>query len=653
MQGNNEQSAQLLISLFIDKVKAKFKERVVSVHKIGSLGCHGDFSQCSDVDVALMLDVVKESDYSDIKMLWDEIKALNMEYADRLSIFWSCYDNNVFSCGKGRFPALDRADFLQFGVLLFGTDKRQQLTAPTHQLILQESADFVSTYMLAGDKFNELVSNVEVIASKGARYFSKFILFPVRLIFTIANPNIIGSNRDAVEYFNRELKEIMPEVLELITQAYLSRNTPPQQPVTTNITKLEIRLPQLYRFCIQLYYCMLQLQAQDILAVKLSVEILRIDAALADNTDYKKFVEQIENIITLKYAFLFKEWLKNKLTTPKLTNATQVFFKKLSNNSAPEPLTKDNIANRRPGIKGFFLSFAARPRNDVNISEKNIPGYEGYSVLTRIFKPKGLENCNEIPTLIYFPGNGFIFDLDGMHDGPCAEIAFHSGAQVILVTGTRLGPENRYPIGFYDAKNVFEEILHNPINYQVDLKCLFIGGDSSGGNYAVKISYDYGQQIKGLFLVSPHIDLDGKSINEAGEEIRTAQTLDAMINREAVKTFDCLYIPPNTALVSPEYSPLYADFAAKKSQFPQTHVIIPECDGNRGESEALIKKLQNTGMTVTRTLIHGLPHNGMICRGENAITDGENPAVVLGELLKGQIVVNNSLNTKTNHARCS
>jgi len=245
--------ADPLLKLFVKKVKDQFNERVIAIFKIGSLGSHGDFSLCSDVDVVLMLDEIKASDYDAIQKLWEHIKTADIEYADRLSVFWSSYDKDAFEHGIGRFPPHDRLDFIRHGILMAGIDHRAELPQPEHKAIVLASAEFITAFMLAGEKIDKLTQHPEKILAEGARYFTKFVLFPVRLIFTLDYPGVIGSNKEAVEHFNKALVAIIPAAKEIVNLAYIIRNTPADSPVLMEPEKLRLALIPLYDYCINRY----------------------------------------------------------------------------------------------------------------------------------------------------------------------------------------------------------------------------------------------------------------------------------------------------------------------------------------------------------------------------------------------------------------
>lgn len=75
---------------------------------------------------------------------------------------------------------------------------------------------------------DELLEHPEIIMNKGARYFTKFVLFPVRLIFTLNNPDVIGTNQDAVKFFQQTWSKDLPiSATKMINAAYKLRNNDP------------------------------------------------------------------------------------------------------------------------------------------------------------------------------------------------------------------------------------------------------------------------------------------------------------------------------------------------------------------------------------------------------------------------------------------
>jgi hypothetical protein len=248
--------ANAVVSIFVKEVHALFPERVISIFLLGSLNSPEIFSPCSDVDVAVMLDNLMDEDGDNINYLQTKIANLNLPFSDKLSVFWSSYNVDDFASGKGRFPALDRHILIKQASFIFGDDQRAPLPIPTHHDIIIGGADFILKYMLPDEKLYELLHDVKAIVNKGARYFTKFILFPVRLIFSLDNPNKLASNLDAVNYFRDKYANVLSnEALTLVNIAYLCRQLDANTvPSNIELILFQKHLSELYKYCLQRYY---------------------------------------------------------------------------------------------------------------------------------------------------------------------------------------------------------------------------------------------------------------------------------------------------------------------------------------------------------------------------------------------------------------
>lgn len=248
--------AQAVVSLFMKEVHAYFPGRIVSIFILGSLNSPINFSSCSDIDIAIMLDNIIEKDTVTIDNLQKKIAQLDLPFSDKLSVFWSSYNVNDFVSTKGRFPPLDRLILIKQASLIFGNDYRSLLPAPTHGDIIIGGADFISRYMLPEEKIHELLHNIEAIINKGARYFTKFTLFPVRLLFSLDKPNCLASNLDAVNYLIEKYTGVLSEeTLSLVQLACQYRQSLPEAvPTNIHLNFLQTNLTELYAYCLQRYY---------------------------------------------------------------------------------------------------------------------------------------------------------------------------------------------------------------------------------------------------------------------------------------------------------------------------------------------------------------------------------------------------------------
>jgi len=243
-----------LLELVKKRYLAVFGHRIIAMFTLGSLGSHGDFSPCSDIDVAVFLDNIKKEDQDSVLELWNELKASKLPYAEVLSVFWSSYDKATFSQGIGRFPALDRLDLIDHGKLIYGIDKRSGLPKPTAQEMLHESAEFIISYLLTTEKLEELILKPKIIINKGARYYTKFVLFPVRLLLTLENPSIVASNHDAVKAFCKH-NHYSKEIKTLVKNAYQLRNLASDTtPNIDNPKDFQRNLISLYGYCLNQYH---------------------------------------------------------------------------------------------------------------------------------------------------------------------------------------------------------------------------------------------------------------------------------------------------------------------------------------------------------------------------------------------------------------
>jgi predicted nucleotidyltransferase len=165
---------------------------LLGAYLIGSLA-HGGFSRrYSDVDVAL----VTESGLSPQKLdlLRSEAVALSADWAPKLSVFWT---DRHFSLG--RFPPLDRVDYLDNAVVLMERE-RVRPARPT----LTE----VRRY-LAGEPFKNWSNsvrrfvNAETLEAKDRKVYLRSILYAARFCYSWTTGQM-GSNDEAVAYVERQ-----------------------------------------------------------------------------------------------------------------------------------------------------------------------------------------------------------------------------------------------------------------------------------------------------------------------------------------------------------------------------------------------------------------------------------------------------------------
>ena len=239
------------VDLALNLAKESFKERFVAGFTIGSLA-HGGFAPTvSDVDLAFVIDPVSADDRKKMETINVEIKKSKAPLSDRVSIFWS--DWKQLEKGEvriGRFPAVDRLDFIDHRKLLWGQDSTNSLKTPTAKEFVVEAAEF-SIAKLLTPEHTELILSADKLIQKGSRQVTKSVLFPVRFIYTAATGKI-GTNEAAVEYWVQNYPD--NSVKELVRKAFEWRSAYNEKAAFTLLPK---NLSHIYLEYIRKYagYC--------------------------------------------------------------------------------------------------------------------------------------------------------------------------------------------------------------------------------------------------------------------------------------------------------------------------------------------------------------------------------------------------------------
>ncbi len=221
---------------------ARLGERVVAIYCLGSLARGGFVSSTSDVDLALILsDPAQPDDEELVYELRARVAASGLELADRLSLFWATPSALRSGPYHGRFPAIDVADLLQSGQLLFGRELRPEIPVPSKEEVVLASGlhllrllDKPATIAREGgpartvgsptggfdrdiwDKFDD-------VFEVGLRHLCKRVQVPARLLFT-AETGRMGGTEEGVAFVAQRSSEA---VAELLRASLRWRNHPP------------------------------------------------------------------------------------------------------------------------------------------------------------------------------------------------------------------------------------------------------------------------------------------------------------------------------------------------------------------------------------------------------------------------------------------
>jgi hypothetical protein len=168
--------------------RAQLGERVIGAYLIGSLA-HGGFSRrYSDIDMALITEVA--FDAAALTTLRGLAAECDPTLSQKLSVFWSDRGFTI-----GRFPALDRVDYLDHAVVL--TERERVLP-------VRPTLDEIRVY-LSGAPFANWTENAHRFAGMSAlapgdhKLFIRTLLYPARLVYSWSR-GLMGSNDDAVAF---------------------------------------------------------------------------------------------------------------------------------------------------------------------------------------------------------------------------------------------------------------------------------------------------------------------------------------------------------------------------------------------------------------------------------------------------------------------
>jgi predicted nucleotidyltransferase len=175
------------VAAFLD---AKTGGGLLGAYLLGSLA-HGGFNRrYSDIDMALVTE--NGIDQAMLDAVRTEAAALSPELSAKLSIFWS---NRRFSIG--RFPPLDRVDYLDHAVVLIESE-RVNPVRPTLQEIrgYLGGAPFAS-WAASATHF----AGLDTLGSHERKAYLRALLYPARFIYSWMTGGM-ASNDDAVAFLN-------------------------------------------------------------------------------------------------------------------------------------------------------------------------------------------------------------------------------------------------------------------------------------------------------------------------------------------------------------------------------------------------------------------------------------------------------------------
>jgi predicted nucleotidyltransferase len=196
METNTDDSAVAAARVFAGGVAAfldaKMGTGLLGVYLLGSLA-HGGFNRLySDIDMALVTE--NGIDEATLEAVKTEAAALSPELITKLSIFWS---NRQFSIG--RFPPLDRVDYLDHAVALIERERVNPVRPALRDIRGYLGGVPFANWAASATRF----ACLDTLGPNERKPYLRALLYPARFIYSWMTGSM-ASNEDAVAFLNEQ-----------------------------------------------------------------------------------------------------------------------------------------------------------------------------------------------------------------------------------------------------------------------------------------------------------------------------------------------------------------------------------------------------------------------------------------------------------------
>ncbi|GAB3502161.1 hypothetical protein [Amycolatopsis cihanbeyliensis] len=176
-----------------------FTGRLVAAYLLGSLAYGGYAPAVSDIDLAVVLTDTHDGDPGTVETTSETVRGRGGLHR-KMSVFWGSLPALRDGHDDGRFPALDRLELADHGVLLLGADVAPQVARPATEELLLESARFAVDVLATDEVTAEFHHPRRLLADPV--WFTKAVLFPVRFLRTgTMTTGRAATNEEAVAWY--------------------------------------------------------------------------------------------------------------------------------------------------------------------------------------------------------------------------------------------------------------------------------------------------------------------------------------------------------------------------------------------------------------------------------------------------------------------
>lgn len=110
------------------------------------------------------------------------------------------------------------------------------------------------------------------------------------------------------------------------------------------------------------------------------------------------------------------------------------------------------------------------------------------------------------PVILFIHGGGFVAGNFFQYRNQCRLMAEKSNA-IVIACNYRLAPENPFPTGLNDCQEVYQWILDNAINLNIDTNKIYLVGDSAGAGLAISMCLKEKLLVKRIFNIYGCVDI--------------------------------------------------------------------------------------------------------------------------------------------------
>jgi acetyl esterase len=286
-----------------------------------------------------------------------------------------------------------------------------------------------------------------------------------------------------------------------------------------------------------------------------------------------------------------------------------------------------DIKNTRKAVEESFSKWLANvsiPKT-INVSNERLEfKNQNHIVKATIYTPA--EAKGPLPVVIFNPGGGLALDMAHHHAHICAMLAQSAAAAVVCIQ-PELSPEKRLPEIVEACYAGTKHFYSQAKKYNFDPAQMSLSGYSMGGTVAALIALrartEANLKFQSLLFISGVFDLGNPPVKQ-GE--------DFMFDPATHKKFVELCLPDGKTISAIKDDPLCSPLAANLHGLPKTFLVAGECDVFKADTEKMAKKLKESGVAVTTTIIPGQIHNTLLLYP--VMGDNQNPAEVAGAYVK-------------------